>query len=185
VEDRFDVKEGDVPGDISTWRTPYDLVRAGPMAEYLDALVPTEFFQSIGIPTLRWSIPSYAFFASPALKGPNKPLEVGAPERYWVADARNGRLVLFAQWKALPFATDVEWMRVTVPKSGRTMEQFRDDAATIDALLRVLVSSFFAGERGEDDKREHLRSLLTHHIPDVLKPQYRALTPDFFDWLES
>ncbi len=81
--------------------------------------------------------------------------------------------------------TSCIWQTVAIPEEHRTIRQIKNDLAEIDVLLEGLAPSFFVGERGEDNEREHLRSLLSHHIPDVLKPQYRALTPDFFAWLES
>ncbi len=181
----IDVKECEVPGSDSTWKIPSDLIRMGPMADFEDAVIPTEYFKSLGLPTLRWTVPAYAFFASPALRSPDEPLELFPPECYWLADARTGRPLLFAQCSALPFAVGETWGRVTIPNRYRTMEQFREDAATIDALLRELVPSFFTRERREDDKREHLRTLLERQMSDVLMPQYRALTPDFFEWVEA
>src|SRR5215472_6633662 len=77
-------------------------------------VVPVEYAVSLPLPTRRWTRPAYAAFASPARYQPDQPVLQAPPDRWWIADARSGNLVLLAYWDILPFAT-ITWKSITLP----------------------------------------------------------------------
>ncbi len=152
------------------------------------AEIPIEHSISLGLPTLRWGRPAYAFFAGPALKRPNQPVRQGAPDRWWAVDPRSEHLLAYALVAVLPFAVDgagADMGTVTLPPPDATIEQMRERLATIESMMDALASQFFNGESASGSARSALAELLTAHIPAPLLPPYRALTPDFWAWLEG
>jgi hypothetical protein len=147
--------------------------------------VPVEHSVSLPLPTQRWGEPSYAFFASPALRRPGQPVEQGAPDRWWAMSAQGGRIVIYALSKTVPFADSVNWGTVTLPSVSLTIEELKYALKNIEDLLNELAPSFFAGEVGNTQTRRALAAALLEHLPDPLLPQYRALAPDFFSWLSK
>ena len=55
----------------------------------------------------------------------------------------------------------------------------------IKSMINELAPAFFASEPGAANTRELLAQTLNHYLPQPLIPQYRALAPDFFAWLEA
>jgi len=152
------------------------------------AEIPIEHSISLGLPTLRWGCPAYAFFAGPALKRRGQPVQQGVPDRWWAVDPRSEHLLAYALVAALPFAdegTAAVWVTVTLPLPDGTVEQLRERLATIDAMMDTLAPRFFAGEPVSASARSALAEILIAHIPAPLLPPYRALTPDFWAWLEA
>jgi hypothetical protein len=146
--------------------------------------VPTEHTISFPLPTMRWVGPAYAYFASPTLRRPRQPLQQGVPDRWWIVNAHGGGIIIYALWKALPYATDVQWTAVTLPAETRSIAEQQQEIATIELLMDTLAPAFFMGEPGDAETRKALAEALVAHLPKPLLPQYRALTPDFFAWLE-
>jgi hypothetical protein len=147
--------------------------------------VPVEHAVSLPLPTKRWMEPCYAFFASPALRRPGQPVEQGAPDRWWAMSAHGGRIIIYALAKALPLADEANWETVTLPLMSLTIEELKQVLKHIEELLNELAPSFFAGEAGNTQTRKALAAALLDHLPQPLVPQYRALAPDFFAWLEG
>jgi hypothetical protein len=83
-----------------------------------------------------------------------------------------------------PYA-DIRWDVVTLPAVERSIAELREEQSTIALLMDRVTQAFFAEEPGETDAKCALRQLLDMHIPAVLLPQYQALAPDFFAWLQA
>jgi hypothetical protein len=149
------------------------------------AEVPLEFAVSLPMPTRRWAGAGYAFFASPAVRRPGQPMEQGAPDRWWVVDARTGRTITYSLSKALPFADGATWEWVTLPPVKRTIDEMRQALKQIEELMNVLAPAFFRGEAGDAGARKELLTALNGQVPEPIQPEYRALAPDFFAWLEA
>ncbi|HEX5416281.1 MAG TPA: hypothetical protein VFZ25_11485 [Chloroflexota bacterium] len=147
--------------------------------------VPTEAAVSLPIPTKRYTLPGYAVFAAPAVRIPGQPPVQGAPDRWWVLNARGGHLVLYGLTAVLPFAPGETFGDVTLPNPNRPIDELRDDLAVLDRVMSGVVNEFFAGAAGEADRRRAVSETLALVIPAVLAPRYRALAPDFFSWLEA
>lgn len=147
--------------------------------------IPTEHEVSLPLPTKRWLGPAYAFFASPALRRPGQPMEQGAPDRWWVVDAHGGRLIVYALWEAVAYAKEVNWSSVTLPPVTGNIAEQQEKIAALELLIDTLVPAFFANEAGDASTRKALIEALHAYIPEPLLPQYSALTPDFFAWLEA
>lgn len=148
------------------------------------AEIPVEHAISLPLPTKRLPDPGYVFFASPAIRRPNEPMEQGAPDRWWVVDAYNGRLMIYALWKAMPFARSVSWTTQTLPVPIQTLEEQQTSLESIESLIDTLAVAFFMNEVGEHATRKALLEVLETFLPSPLFPQYRTFAPDFFAWLE-
>jgi hypothetical protein len=147
--------------------------------------VPTEHAISLPLPTIRWGEPSYAYFAAPALRRPQEPMRQGAPDRWWVLAAHGGRLMVYALTKSIPFPSNDAFEAQTLPRVAISRDELRQSLKTMEGLLETLTPRFFAGEAGDAIERRNLGAMLAEHLPKPLQPQYRALVPDFFDWLEK
>jgi hypothetical protein len=149
------------------------------------AEVPVEHAISLPLPTLRWTLPGYACFAGPARRVPGQPLRLRAPDRWWVLDARRHALLGYALTTAVPFAADLSPGEVEVTSTGRDVAARREDLKALGELVDVAARRFFAGETGDPVLRSDLiETLTTDHLREA-EPWYRALTPDFFAWLDG
>lgn len=149
------------------------------------AEVPVEHAVSFPLPTLRFGAAAYAAFAAPALRPTDGPAEQGVPDRWWAVDAVAGRLVVYALWQAIPFAEGVAWSPVTLPSLNRSVAEVRKLIADLEGRVAGLAPRFFASEPGDAEARRGLLRALAEFLPAPLQPQYRALVPDFFAWLEA
>lgn len=151
--------------------------------------VPVEHFKSLPMPTLRWGGPAFASFASPAKRAPRQPLVVSAPDRWWSISATNGRLQAYALASAVPFTDADLGGSVTISPPGgaqsTTLAEQKAHLDAVEALFDGATAAFFAGQPGAPEARAALAEALRTVIPAELAPLYRALTPDFFAWLEG
>jgi hypothetical protein len=146
--------------------------------------VPLEHAVSLPLPSLAWGEPAYGFFASPALRRPNEPMQQGAPDRWWMLAAYGGRVLVYALCKSLPFPGGAQFETVTLPRVALSRDELRQSLKAVEGALDGLVPRFFAQEPGDAQERKHLGAMLTELLPKPLHPQYRAMVPDFFSWLE-
>jgi hypothetical protein len=155
-------------------------------AEHLlrTAEVPVEYFVSQPLPTLRWSGPAYAGFAGPARRIPGQPLELGTPDRWWAISADHGRLLAYALVTAVPFAESIPAGPVTVRPAGLSLSAVRDGRRLLGELLTDVAPAFFGGEDGDTAAQGDLAEVIGQILHAEAMPWYRALTPDFFGWLE-
>jgi len=147
--------------------------------------IPVEYAVSLAMPTKKLGIPGYAYFASPALRVPGQPTQQDPPNRWWIVDAHGGQLLIFAQWKVMPFATDVNWTPVQLPPISATIDEMRQVLSDVESIMNKLIPDFFADEPGDPNTRNTLAQTLAEYLPKPLIPQYRTLAPDFFTWLEA
>jgi len=147
--------------------------------------VPVEHAVSLPLPTMRWEEPSYAYFAAPALRRPEEPMQQSVPDRWWVIAAHGGRLMVYALTKSIPFPSDAAFEAVTLPRVTMSREELRQSLKTMEGMLESLTPHFFTGEAGDSIERRNLGEMLAELLPKPLQPQYRALVPDFFAWLEK
>lgn len=149
------------------------------------AEVPVEHAVSLPLPTRRWGGAGYAQFAAPAVRLPEQPVQNGAPDRWWVFDAQDGRLHIYACTSAVPFAAGQTFGAVALPPVTGTLDELRRKHGELDAALAAVIEDFFAERAGDPAARKHAAELLRDVIPQPLFPVYRALVPDFFAWLEA
>ncbi len=116
--------------------------------------IPVEHAISLPLPTLRWNRPAYIAFASPAIRRPNQPMQQGAPDRWWVCDASNGKLIIYALWDALPYAEHVERNWMTLPPIPYSVAQLQEQIASIELLMTETASALFAQKAGEKATRD-------------------------------
>jgi len=147
--------------------------------------VPIEHYVSLPMPTKRGPAPAYAFYASPGIRRAGQPFRIGAPDRWWMLDAHTGRTVLYSLVSAHPFANGATWSSIDLPPTGESVQQVRERLKEIEERMNALAPTFFQGEAGDAGERQALAQLLEAQIPEPLRPQHRALAPDFFAWLEG
>ena len=144
--------------------------------------IPVEHSLSWPVPTLRWGIPAYAYFASPAQRVLGKPLVLSAPDRWWLIDARNGHLLLYALTRVQPFG-GTEWPDVEFPAVQRNMAEQKILLASLEEHMAVAADKFLSGGELSSLEQIDLKAAFAALIPNSLAAQYHALAPDFFEWL--
>lgn len=149
------------------------------------AEVPIEHAVSMPLPTRRFGLPGFAFFAAAALRQPGKPVHQQPPDRWWVVDAAGGRVLVYALTRVAPFAEGAAWAACELPPVGGTLSELRQRQAEAEKALAPLAAAFFAGAAADAAERRAGLAHLLGLLPPPLLPQYRALAPDFFAWLES
>ncbi len=149
------------------------------------AEIPVEHAISLPLPTKCLPDPGYVFFASPAIRRPNEPMEQGAPDRWWFVDAHNGRIMIYALWKVMPFAQGASWTTQTLPSPIQTLQEQQAALDSIESLIDMLAVAFFMNEPGDSSIRKALLEALETFIPTPLLPQYHTFALDFFAWLET
>ncbi len=165
---------------------PYDKVREQfPSQALVEYEVPLEHYVSAPLPTLRWGAPAYAAFAAPALRDPFGPMEMDPPDRWWAVDAVRLRLLAYALTSAVPFSDEAPGDSVVVAPSGRPLGAALEDEKVIASLMDRAAVAFFAAEAGDQGLRAELSALLSLIVPAECADWHRALTPDFFTWLEN
>jgi hypothetical protein len=149
--------------------------------------VPIEHAISLPIPTRRWPNPGYVQFAAPSVRSPDHPTIQGAPDRWWAFDARGGRLIFYALTTATPMQdkSAKPFTQVEVQPTASTVAGIREQLGALATGMDAVLRDFFDGKSGDKGARAQVRALLAAVIPAALMPQYRALAPDFFGWLES
>ena len=145
--------------------------------------LPIESIVSLPLPTLRWNQPLFASFASTISGNAQNALTQSEPTIWWLIGARGGQLMLFTSYRFYPFAPQAHWETVTF----RLMptEALEDVWSSIVRYIDRLAPLFFADQPGPPDMRKDLLKHLEAYIHPLILPQYRALAPDFFAWLEQ
>jgi len=147
--------------------------------------IPDTHAVTLGLPTLRASRPGYAFFASPALRVPGRPQVQDPPDRWWVISAEDAKLLVYARQNALPFSSGQTFLREELTPPACTLEEFKARHRALRELLDAAAPIFFRGESISKQERSTILDLLSFLVPGQLRPQYEALVPDFFYWLEA
>lgn len=164
----------------------YDEIRKRDAASALRlAEVPVEYAVSLPLPTKRFGRPGYAVFASPAVREPGKPVEQGAPDRWWIIDAHTGHTLLYALCDMLPIAQDTAWKPEILPSPAASLEELKTEQVAVAEALNAQAPAFFSDRPGDPSPRHLLLERLQRLLPKVLMPQYRAVAPDFFRWLQE
>ena len=148
------------------------------------AEVPVEHSISLPLPTLRWSVPAYAGFASPAVRAPNQPLRLGTPDRWWALHAQYRSLIGYGLTTAVPFAV-LSPGEVLVDRAKRSLSGVREDLRLLDELMDQAASLFLAGSAADASLRSDLLEAVVANVTESVMPWHRALVPDFFSWLEG
>jgi hypothetical protein len=149
------------------------------------AEVPIEHYVSIPLPTTRWAGAGYACYAAPALRRRGEPTSVSPPTHWWVVAANGGHLVVYALYAAVPYAQDLPAGPEIMRAPAGSIAEIKDQIAEIGELAEKLVPQFFAGQPGDADRRLRLAALLQSHMPGRVGEWQRALTPEFWAFLEA
>ena len=149
-----------------------------------NAEIPEEYSLSIPLPTLRFGVPAYAGYSSPASRSPKNPTRQSPPAQWWLLDAVSGRLLLFAACRIYPF-TDQTFAEFTHPVPALSMEEMEADWEQFTRLMEELAPLFLSGVDAEKQSRQALAEGFPKNFPEPLLLQYHALAPDFFTWLDK
>jgi hypothetical protein len=147
--------------------------------------IPVEHAISLPVPTLRCGEPGYAGFAGPARRVPHAPLQLGAPDRWWVLGAQRRGLLLYGLTGAMPFTEKLSPEQATLPPVTRSLAAVEEDLRVLDVLMDQAAGEFFAGRPADTDLGTDLLAVLTAHVSPTVLSWYRGLAPDFFGWLEQ
>jgi len=147
--------------------------------------VPVEHYLSLPLPTRRLGPAGYASFAGPVRRAPDGSVRQGAPDRWWVVEAVSGRFLLYTLYAAHPFGPEAGWETVGLPPTGLTVTDLRQALREVEERIDGLATAFFSGAPGDAGQRQALLAALRKQVSAPLLPQYRALAPDFFAWLEG
>src|SRR5262245_20801084 len=107
------------------------------------AEVPMESYFSLPLPTTRWSEPSFACYAAPALRRRDEPTRVSPPGWYMAYGATSGQVVIFAKYGAAPYAEELPAEPETLPVPQGEIAQVKERLAEIDELAERLAPRFF------------------------------------------
>jgi hypothetical protein len=147
--------------------------------------IPVEHAISLPVPTLRCGAPGYAGFAGPARRVPHAPLQLGAPDRWWVLGVQRGALLLYGLTTAVRFMEKLSPEQVTLPPVTRSLAAVEEDLRILDMLMDRAGGEFFAVRPADADLVTDLLAVLTAHVSPMVMSWYRGLAPDFFGWLEQ
>lgn len=140
---------------------------------------------SLPLPTLRLGRPSFVQFAAPAIRRPGKPTHRGIPDRWWAIDAVQGTLLVYTLDALFPFAPQAHWEEYDLAPSGLTIAQSEEHLKMWEIEIDELAPAFFQDELIEANKRRQLLDRAGVMFQPPILEQYRALAPDFFEWLEK
>lgn len=149
------------------------------------AEVPIEHAVSLPIPTLRWGLPGFGYFASPAVRNPDGPTQLAAPDRWWGIDARRGRLVFYALTSAMPLTPHIDPDSFASSTGGLTIDDLRQLHRELEQSIDGVLDSFFEGRCADQASRRRVVDLLQAVVGNPQMGAYRALAPDFWAWLEA
>jgi hypothetical protein len=146
--------------------------------------LPTKPTVSLPLPTLRWNQPLFASFASTILSHSQRAVTQSEPLLWWLIDAHEGRLCLFTWYHIYPFAPEVHWNAMSLRPLSSTI----NDELVFSSLTRYMdcvAPLFFADQPGNFEMRNRLLKHIEVYVHPLILPQYLALAPDFFAWLEQ
>lgn len=146
--------------------------------------IPIEYSVSLPIPTRRFYISAYASFANLTTTILGKQVEIQPPDRWWAFDATTGQILVYARETVLPFSKE-NFNAVLLPSIQRSLEEQEDLLVRVEQGINDVCEAFFENKNTNDEKRKILQENLTHYLPENILPRYKALCPDFFEWLNS
>ena len=147
--------------------------------------IPIEHSITLPLPTNRWKVPAYAFFASPVIRTPSVEPEQAPPDMWWITDAYTGRLLLYSKWSIMPFIDNVEWQSQKLPTVTKDVSIMQKQIEELIILMNTTISGFFGHKDVRDSTRSATLELLLDYIPEPITEQYNSLVPDFFEWLHT
>lgn len=146
--------------------------------------LPTGYVTSLGLPTKRWHVAAYAYFSSPATTPREGVYTQSPPAMWWIIDAKNADLLVYARVTAMPFARDEDLGEpVSIVSAGETLQAFNSRRERIWELIEMTATSFFDDRPADTDLKHELAALLRRHIPGAVVRYYELLSSDFFRWL--
>lgn len=147
--------------------------------------IPTEHAVSLPMPTRRWGEPAYSFFACPAERRPGQPPRHDAPDRWWVFSAKGGQVLIYTLSRFFSFAGGQRWDTITVSPASESVVVLQQMVQDIRQMMDAVIPAFFADTEGDAEIRAALHGVLVRFLSPPLLAQYRALAPDYFQWLEA
>jgi hypothetical protein len=149
------------------------------------AEVPVEHAVSPPLPMQRLGRAQYIQVASPAVRKPGEPVRQSAPDRWWMFEARGGRLAVYALTSAIGLERPEAFGDCEIVSPAPTVAALREGRDAYAEAMEDAVVAFFAGQSASPGQGARIVALLEAITPAPLMAQHRALAPDFFAWLED
>lgn len=145
--------------------------------------IPVGHIISLPLPTLRFGVPGYILFAAPALRSPGEATRQFPPDRWWVLDAGNAHVLVYAQTKSLPMSGGAIFEEIEIPPSSQTIREMKAELEQIEKLMDQVAPIFFTGKQVESSVNDQLRQHLNGALPRQIQGIYQSMAPDFYQWL--
>jgi hypothetical protein len=147
--------------------------------------VPVEHAVYPPLPTKARGPAAYIQAAAPALRRFGQPVSQGAPDRWWLFDARGGRLLQYALTVVAPLSADSALGPCEYVSPAASVEALRADQAALADAMGPAAQAFFEGHPAAPGQGARILALLAATTAVVLIAQYRVIAPDFFAWLDA
>lgn len=147
--------------------------------------VPIEYSVSLPLPTLRCGQPGYAAFASGTTHNPEQPVVQSAPDRWWVLDAASAQVLIYALTRVYSFTSELTMTPQTLPIIAQTLAEMQLLLDDMETKVEAVTPAFFDGADFPEEQKQAALNAMQTFLPTPLLPQYQALAPDFFAWLQQ
>lgn len=147
--------------------------------------IPVGHYISWPMPIIEKNLKGFISFASPALRQPDQPMKIGTPDRWWILNADNGKLIVYALCTAMPYANYKFHEPFTLPKIQLSIQEIRQKQDSMAILMDSIVIDFFDQKPINLTTRNAILEIYKALIPGSLFSDYRVIAPQFFSWLDA
>jgi hypothetical protein len=154
-------------------------------AKILNSEVPIQSYVSIPLPTKRFGRAAFASFSCPEHLVIGQKPQVGPPDRWWLFDERAEHLLCYSITAVTPFAQPMPLPGADGAPPKATVDEKARSLAELEALIDGIAPPFFNGGESSREQRLDISLRLSSYVGAELLPYYKALAPDFFDWLDA
>jgi len=146
--------------------------------------IPAEAAVSLPLPTLRFGGPGFQFHAGAMLRDPAGTIRREPPDCHWAFAAQGGRLLYYARSRAIPLEpAGAGWTAVSMDRPSLDVRALRERFQAFGPIMDQACERFFDGAPA-DFAADLLAELELLAGPPVM-PFYRAMAPDFWQWLDG
>lgn len=150
------------------------------------AEVPTDSYVSYPMPTKRWHLPAWACFSGSTSARPVAQ-DTFEPNRWWAVNAQSGRLIAYADEKAVSaFSIAAEHHRlVSRTTEFQSIDEAVEASRQLERSLDLVVEHFLIGRPAPERNRREAISAIQAAISANLICHYETFADDFIAWLTA
>lgn len=150
------------------------------------AEIPTDSYLSYPMPTRRWHLPAWACFSGGTSARPVAQ-DAFEPKRWWAINARSGRLIAYADEKAISaFSMASERHRLTTRMTQfGTIDEAVESSRQLERSLDLVVEHFFVGRPAPVSSRREAIDAIQAAVTKNLLTHYETFASDFMSWLTA